>query len=415
MSTTMHDLRNSINELGAKIRDAAAKLAKDAGNPNIPIEDINKQQDDLRALNARLDAMQTSYAAQFDKNAQQLTPATPQLSTSDREGLSAMLASNEYARAFADAIRKGARPSRGLQSEGHKVLFDALTIAGGSPEGSDGGFLVPEDIDRTIRELRRELSPLAELFTEETTNTNSGWRIVDKAPTKGFTALTSEIPTGGIPRDDQPSFGRLDYSLTTYGLIVPVSNELANDEVANLFGYLARWFAKKQTITENVLLKALLEKLTTKAIETAKTDPISALKRTLNRELDPTISVLATIITNQAGFDLLDQIKDETGRPMLQPDPTNATQMRFKGRAVRMFADSMFPSEDDVKHPLFAGDFKEYGTIFRRHMLEVTSTDIGGNAFNTNSIEVRGIARMGAYVFDDKAAVRKTLDETAGA
>ena len=42
--------------------------------------------------------------------------------------------------------------------------------------------------------------------------------------------------TGGIAKDDQPKFAKVTYSLKTYGLIVPVSNELANDEVANLFG-----------------------------------------------------------------------------------------------------------------------------------------------------------------------------------
>ena len=46
--------------------------------------------------------------------------------------------------------------------------------------------------------------------------------------------------------------------------------ELANDEVANLFGYLARWFAKKQILTENALLKTKLETLT--AGQVAATD-----------------------------------------------------------------------------------------------------------------------------------------------
>ena len=74
----------------------------------------------------------------------------------------------------------------------------------------------------------------------------------------------------GIAQDDQPAFAKVTYTLTTYGLIVPVSNELANDEVANLFGYLARWFAKKQILTENALLKTKLETLT--AGQVAATD-----------------------------------------------------------------------------------------------------------------------------------------------
>ena len=89
--------------------------------------------------------------------------------------------------------------------EKHKVLYDALTIAGGSPAGEDCGFLVPEDIDNTIRELRRDFSPLADLFNVEAVSSNSGWRVVDTAPTTGMTALTSEIPEDGIAQDDQPA------------------------------------------------------------------------------------------------------------------------------------------------------------------------------------------------------------------
>ena len=36
-------------------------------------------------------------------------------------------------------------------------------------------------------------------------------------------------------------------------------------------------------------------------------------------------------------------------------------------------------------------------------------TDIGGNAFRTNSIEVRGISRMAVSTFDTSAAVRKEI------
>lgn len=318
-----------------------------------------------------------------------------------------------YARAFARAIRTGMRPGRGPSGEQDKILFDALTIAGGTTAGEDGGFLVPEDIDHNIRELRRELSPLADLFNNESVSSNSGWRVVDTAPTTGMTALASEVPTGGIAKDDQPKFAKVTYSLKTYGLIVPVSNELANDEVANLFGYLSRWFAKKQILTENLLLKAELEALTAGAITSAD-DPIASLKATLNKELDPAISAMAVILTNQDGFDYLDQKKDTTGRGLLQPDPTS---MLFKGRPVKMVANSLLPNRVVTATgatkgdylPIYVGDFKEFATLFTRQPLEVTSTDIGGNAFHTNSIEVRGITRLDASTFDSKAAVRKEI------
>ncbi len=415
---TLTELQNSIRELGGQIRTAATALATAAADPNTPADTLTAQRDSLNAMNSRMAAMQSAYNAQYEAETGSL-PGNTQAQAANAEQertLRDMLESNEYARAFASAIRTGARPSRPMTDETHKVLYDALTIGGGTTPGEDGGFLVPEDIDHAIRERRRALNPLSELFTVETTNANSGWRVMDKAPTKGMTALTSEIPTGGVAMDDQPEFAKVTYALTTYGLIIPVSNELANDEVANLFGYLANWFAKKHVITENLLLKAELESLTSVNIPSTD-DAIGALKGILNKALDPAISLTATILTNQDGFDFLDQIKDDNGRPMLQPDPTNATAMLFKGRRVVMAANSLLPSRSVTAtgatkgdyFPIYVGDFAQYATLFMRQPLEIVSTDIGGNAFRSNSIEVRGISRMGVSTFDTGAAVRREI------
>lgn len=419
---TLTELQNSIRELGGQIRAAAETLAAAAADPNTPTATLTQQRDTLNGMNTRMAALQSAYNAQHDGEAGGLPMGRQSSNPMQDASLRTMLRSNEYARAFADALRTGARPSRPMQSEKHKVLYDALTISGGSPAGEDGGFLVPEDIDHAIRERRRSLFPLSDLFNVETTNSNSGWRVVDKAPTTGMTALTSEIPTGGIAMDDQPEFAKVAYTMTTYGLIVPVSNELAADEVANLFGYLAGWFAKKQVLTENLLLKAQLEALTAQNIASTA-DAVAALKSVLNKGLDPDISLNAVILTNQDGFDYLDQIKDGNGRPMLQPDPTSPTSMLFKGRRVVMASNSLLPSRTVTEtgatkgdyFPIYVGDFKQFATLFQRQYLEVTSTDVGGSAFRNNSIEVRGIARMCANTFDAEAAVRREIFTAAPA
>ena len=406
---TLNELQNNIRELGGQIRAAAA-------DPNASTSNLTTQRDALNAMNERMAALQAAYNAQYEAETNGLPTGAQGTPPQQERTLRDILKSNEYARAFASAVRCGARPGRPMIDETHKVLYDALTIAGGSPAGEDGGFLVPEDIDNTIRELRRDFSPLSDLFNVEAVSSNTGWRVVDTAPTTGMTALTSEIPEDGIAQDDQPAFAKVTYTLTTYGLIVPVSNELANDEVANLFGYLARWFAKKQILTENALLKTKLETLT--AGQVAATDnAVDALKSALNKGLDPAISAMATILCNQDAFDYLDMQKDDNGRPLLQPDPTNATNMLFKGRRVKMVSNALLPTRTVSTtgatkgdyFPIYVGDFKEFATLFVRQPLEVVSTDIGGNAFRTNSIEVRGISRMAVSTFDTSAAVRKEI------
>jgi len=403
-------MRQEIKTLGGQIRAAATRLATAAADPSTPSSELTVQRDTLNSMNGRMEAMQAAFDAQYGESVKKL-PKKPKAQKPPKSpSLKKMLGSREYARAFADGMRTGAQPKR-MTDEKHKVLYDALTIAGDPAGGQDGGFLVPEDVDHNIRELRRELNPLADLFTEEDVSTNSGWRVMDKAPSMGFTYLDGEIPDDGIAMDDQPEFVKVPFSLTTYGLILPVSSELASDEVASLFGYLARWFARKQIITENKLLKAQLDELTASVIEADEEDVyvLDKIKHVLNVLLDPAISLNAGVLTNQDGYNFLDTLKDADNRPLMQPDPTNATGMMLKGRPITMAPNWLLPTREEEYFPLYIGDFEQYATLFTRHPLEIRSTDIGGDAWRKNSIEVRGISRMSVAAFDAGAVVRSEL------
>lgn len=401
---TMESLRNQMKDLGGQIRTASQNLAAAALDQNVSMEDVHRQQDSLKAMQERMTALQAAYDAQVTEASGRAQPA--QGNPAQERTLSDLRKSNEYARAFALAIRTGARPGQEMRDERLKPLYDALTIGGGSTPGEDGGFLVPEDIDNQIRELRRQMNPLASLFTEEVVGTNSGWRVLDTAPTRGLTLLSGEVPAGGIPRDDQPAFQKVTFALSTYGLIVPVSNELVADEVANLMGYLAGWFAKKTVIQENTLLLATLDTLTATAI--AADEELTGIKTALNVALDPAIGMNAALLTNQSGFNALDTLIDETGRPLLQKDPVTGTPRLITGRPIHVASNAQLPNADTVA-PLYIGDFRQYATLFRRAPMEMASTDVGGNAFTTYSTEVRGIVRMAVQKFDAAAAVKRTI------
>ena len=398
----LQEIMNQITTLGGQIRQANAKLAQDANNSAVSVADLEKQQEAIADMNKRMAALQASYNALKDGQQAGLTPVPG--AEKQPKGLKAMLASNEYARAFCFALRNGITRKNGAGNENVKILYDALTETGNS--GADGGFLVPEDIDHTIRELRRELNPLAPLFTEENVTTLSGWRVIDTAPS---TPMPEIDEMGTVPNNsDQPAFGKVTYTLGKRGLRIPISNELLNDNEANLMAYLGRWFAKKLVLTENYLLITALKTLTASALVSGSITPDSAIKTILNKTLDPAISLSAVILTNQSGFDALDQLVDEMGRGLLQPDPTNATLYKMFGRRVVAVSDAQLPNTSS-KPEFFIGDFKEFATLFRRDGFEVASTDIGGNAWATDSTEVRGIARLAVSKFDTSAAVRRQL------
>ena len=401
----LQEMMNQITTLGGLIRAANQKLAADAVNSAIPMDEIEKQQANIADMQKRMQALQASYDALKDSQQASLQPVTK--TPAEPRSRKEMRASNEYARAFCYALRHGITRRNGMGNEKVKVLFDALTEGGGDPVGEDGGFLVPIDIDNTINELKRELNPLAPLFSEETVSAPTGWRVIDTAPS---TAMPSIDEMGTILNNsDQPLFGKVTYTLTKYGLRIPISNELLNDEAANLMAYLGRWFAKKLVLTENSLLITALGTPST-ALTSGSITPESAIKTILNKVLDPAISNSAVILTNQTGFDALDQLVDDMGRGLMQPDPTNETVKRLFGRRIVKVSDAQLPNlSTNTYAPFYIGDFKEFATLFRKEGFEVASTDIGGNAWVTDSTEVRGLVRLGVSKFDTAAVAARKL------
>lgn len=407
----MTEMKNRIAQLGREIHDDAAKLAAMAMDDTQKDEDVAKQRGTLDAKVARLNALQAAYNAQLGEDAGNLQPAGDPAQERTR---SELLKSREYARAFAHAIRTGARPGHDMSAAQHKILYDALTIGGGSTPGEDGGFLVPEEIDHAIHEYSRAVMPLADLLGQMTVNSNSGWFPVATNPSKGMTKMGSEVTQ--ITTSEQPEFRRVSYVLSTYADWLPISNELASDEVSNLFGYISNFYARKYVLTRNELALAALDKLTAGAIKKTD-DALALLKTALNVELDPEISVLSTILTNQSGFNYLDSLKDDNGRPLLMPDPTQSTGYLFKGRPVKVASNAVLPNRTVTDtgatkgdyYPIYVGNFEQYATLFTRQALELASTDVGGSAFRTNSIEVRGIARLDCQIFDAAAAVKKEI------
>ena len=238
---TLQEIMNQITTLGGQIRSANAKLATDAANSAVPMSDIEAQQNQISEMQKRMGVLQESYNALKDSQVPGLQPVgQPEMPKSKKD----MLASNEYARAFCYAIRNGVTRKNGRGNEHVKILFDALSEGGGDPAGTDGGFLVPVDIDNTIHELKRELLPLSDLFNVESVSAPTGWRPIDTAPS---TPMPEIDEMGTVPNNsDQPAFGKVNYTLAKRGLRIPISNELMADEDANLMAYLGRWFAKKR-------------------------------------------------------------------------------------------------------------------------------------------------------------------------
>ena len=316
---------------------------------------------------------------------------------------------NEYANAFAKALRAGATVKRARGVEGYEPLYKALQETGGDPEGADGGFLVPLDFDNLIHEYEKEYLDLAQFFAVENVRALSGWRAVEQGKRK---ALPKIAEMGTIGKDDQPKFAKVSYTVDKYGDRLPVSAELLEDNTAGLLQYLAGWFGPKYILTKNTLLLSLLTGLETEVALPAGSEA-KELRKALITKLNTAHSMAATLLTNQNGYAEMDGWEDANKRPLLVPNPADPNVYRLSGRRV-VYGDNDLIPDETTKHPIYVGNFKALGTLFVRKGIEMAATDVGGDAWATDSYEIRALCRLDAVAMDKKAAFKATIEGAGG-
>ena len=104
----------------------------------------------------------------------------------------------------------------------------------------------------------------------------------------------------------------------------------------------------------------------------------------------------------------MDGWEDKNGRSLLVPNPADPSVFRLNGRPVAYGDNDLIPGETG-KTPIYVGKFQALGTLFVRKGLEMAATDVGGDAWATDSYELRGLCRMTAVTMDKKAAFKATM------
>ncbi|AOY76913.1 phage major capsid protein [Clostridium formicaceticum] len=257
-----------------------------------------------------------------------------------------------------------------------------------------GGLLVPKDIQTKINELKRQYKSAKDLVGFYPTSTNSGSVVYEDL--SSLTDLADMTEMEDLDDTDKPKFKSAPYAVKDYGAILPVSNTLLQDEKADLMGYIGKWFGKKAVRTENKKIFAKLKEGKTAKVVT----DWKVLKKLINKDIDPIIAESAIIITNQDGFDMLDSALDTTGRPVLQPDPTNPTVKRFMGKVVHVFSNAELPTVT-TKAPIFVGAMEEAVKFVDREVYEIKASSEA--MFTKNATAVRCIERFDVLKTDADA------------
>lgn len=242
----------------------------------------------------------------------------------------------------------------------------ALVTSGSSGEN----YLMPEDVDLQIRELRQSYNSAKDLVTIIPTDTMSGGFNFEAGTPQGLTSLTDGEEIAG---DTDLAFVRKPFAIKLFSKLIPVSKVLGKAERAGLLTYINRWFVKNAVITENQKIFIAL-----KADKTPITYlTFDQLKTAAQTGLDMSVWSDGVIATNQSGYNHLSLLKTEDGKYLMQPLITEPTKKGIDINGVIVpvkVYDNKFLPNVSGKAPIFFGSTKA-----GCYMIELGSTEFNSD------------------------------------
>lgn len=272
-----------------------------------------------------------------------------------------------------------------------------------SSSGEDGGYLIPNDQQTAINELKKHTFAFRDYITIEPVTTMTGSRVMEKdAEDEGFADITSG---GEIADVTSPKFVNISYSIKDYGGILPIPNNLKNDSDVNLEKHINKWLARKTNTTENREILKLLNTIST--VTPVKT--VDDIKTVINTKINAIFKPTLKIFMNSDAFTHFSKEKDAIGRYLLESDPKRATGKMIDGVPVVEVPNEVMKTAGQ-KAKIFIGDLEEFATLFDRQAMTLLSTQTGGDSFKTNTTGLRAITRFDVQKFDDRAMIACELD-----
>lgn len=322
-----------------------------------------KMEADVVSLGKEIDRLERQAALDAELSLPVNTPITGKpasLSAGEAVGR----ASAEYRRSFWNAMRS--------KMPSHEVM-NALQVG----TDSEGGFLVPDEFERTLVEALEEQNIFRTLA--HVIQTSSGDRKIPVVASKGTASWVDE--EGAIPESDD-GFGQVSIGAYKLGTMIKVSEELLGDSVFDLEAYVSREFARRIGNKE--------EEAFFTGDGTGK--PLGVLADTGGAEIGVTAAAAgaftadevfdlfyslkapyrknAVFLMNDASVKALRKLKDSNGQYLWQPSLTAAAPDTLLGRPV--YTSAFMPALEAGEKSVLFGDLSYYwvadrqGRSFRR-------------------------------------------------
>lgn len=283
-------------------------------------------------------------------------------------------------------------------------------------EGTDanGGYIVPKDVQTRINRYKETHRSIRDLVTVEPVTTNKGSRVYEKR--KSMTGFAKVDETGKLEAMTEPEFEQVVYDVKDFGGYLPVSNDLLSDTDANLESHLVDWIGRNSLITDNREVFALAKACTPVEL----TEGIGGIKRALTVTIGSAYD--SKIVTNDDGIDYLDQLTDKNGRPLLNPDPTDAAKLQLRCGA-RVVPVEIFPNEDlpsdtttspgSTIIPFILGDLMAAFHIYDRQQTTIFASNVANVVDSDGKSVFNAFQQRGTLYRADMRADYKTVDTKA--
>ena len=295
---------------------------------------------------------------------------------------------------------KGTVVNEGLRFEGKDEVLVSLNDITPTTDGvkkADTTKVTSEELVTTpIREVNTTVD-LKQFTTIHPAQKGSGkYPILKKATSK--MASVAELEKN--PKLAKPEFEQVDWTVETYRGAIPVSQESVEDADVDLVSIVAEAAAQIKVNTTNAAIADVLKTFTAKSVKN-----LDEIKGILNVDFDPAYDV--AFVVSQSFYQLLDSLKDQNGRYLLQDSITAASGKVLLGKPVFVLSDTVLGNAGEAK--AFVGDFK-------RAVLFADRQDLGLR-WADNEIYgqyLQAVLRFDAVKADEKAGYFLTYTPSEG-
>lgn len=307
-----------------------------------------------------------------------------------------------------------AKAIKGTATDEERNEISNMVVEG---DRTKGGVVITPDISTKIIEFQdsnRYFDIRPYINVEPVTTLKGSRPIATNIPqASGFASLDEGADIQALY---EPTFGDMSYQVRKYAGFIPLTNELLEDSAENILGFITRWLGENELNTyayqvfngtgvksaQGIMTEAKVGGALETRTETVTTAPtIKKFKTIFNVDLESMSNANLAIYTNADGYDYLDGLQDTTGRFYLQPDPTVKSGYTFLGREIvkvpKKFLANVVTGTGAsavTSTPFIIGSLKDLYTMFDRKQMSIESSNLAGNAWRSDTTEVKGIFRF---------------------